>query len=261
MPGNFDAVTRDMRRGILTMSLHGGEGHIPSAFSIVDILYVLYRDLLPSPTEGSQNESEACFILSKGHGSLALYQALAMSGHLRHEHLETFAQFDSILGGHPDRTKVPGVTASTGSLGHGLPIAVGVALARRAMSHEGQVFGLIGDGEANEGSVWEAVLRASHHALSNLTCIIDNNHSTDRSVHLGPIAVKFEAFGWSTREIDGHSESEISEALSLRPSSKPQAIIANTIKGKGVSTMEGNPEWHHKTPSLEEFRAMIQDLS
>jgi len=261
VPSNFDAETRDMRRGILMMSLLGGEGHIPSAFSIVDILYVLYRDFLPGPNERSQMEPNACFILSKGHGSLALYQVLKMAGHLRDEDLETFAQFDSILGGHPDRTKVPGVTASTGSLGHGLPIAVGVALARRATGHKGQVFVLIGDGEANEGSVWEAVLLASHHGLSNLTCIVDNNHSTDRSLHLGSIAAKFEAFGWSTREIDGHSEAEIAAALSLRPSTRPQVVIANTIKGKGVPAMEGNPEWHHKTPSSEEFGLLIQDLS
>lgn len=261
MFGDFDADTRSMRRGILTMSFQAGEGHIPSALSIVDILYVLYRDFLPNHGALRTRESGASFVLSKGHGSLALYQALAMAGQVSDDDLRNFARYDSILGGHPDRTKVPGVVASTGSLGHGLAIAVGIALARRALGNLGRVFVLIGDGEANEGSVWEAALLAGHHSLRNLTCIIDNNHSTDRALNLDSVAAKFEAFGWATSEIDGHNEQEIIKALSLHPSSTPLAIVANTIKGKGISSMEANPEWHHKTPTADEFAILMQDLS
>lgn len=261
MFGSFDTDTRGMRRGILSMSFQAGEGHIPSALSIVDILYVLYRDFLPNHGALDTRESGATFVLSKGHGSLALYQVLAMAGYVSDNDLRNFARYDSILGGHPDRTKVPGVVASTGSLGHGLAIAVGIALARRARGNLGRVFVLIGDGEANEGSVWEAALLAGHHSLSNLTCIIDNNHSTDRALNLDSVAAKFEAFGWATIEINGHNEQEILKALSLHPSCTPLAIIANTIKGKGISSMEANPEWHHKTPTAHEFDMLMQDLS
>lgn len=261
MQGNFESDTRDMRRGILNMAVLGGEGHIPSALSIVDILYVLYRDILPTPGDPSRRDPGAAFVLSKGHASLALYQALAMAGFLGEDELRSFAKYDSILGGHPDRTKVPGVVASTGSLGHGMAIAVGMALGRRATASSGRVFVLIGDGEANEGSVWEAALLAGHHQLSNLTCIVDNNHSTDRSLGLGSIAAKFDAFNWSTRQINGHDEGEIVDALALSPEGMPLAIIANTVKGKGVPSMEGNPAWHHKTPSAIELEDFMQEIS
>lgn len=242
------------------MSALAGEGHIPSALSIVDILYVLYRDVLPGPTDLEKGSSAPLFILSKGHGSLALYQCLASVGFVSQAQIDSFCDFGSILGGHPDRTKVPGVAASTGSLGHGLAMGVGIALARKARAATGSVIVLIGDGEANEGSVWEAALVAGHHRLGNLICIVDNNRSTARAISMGSFEKKFEAFGWSTRTIDGHSESEISEAFRTPSRGLPLAVIANTVKGQGVPRMESNPEWHHKAPSTQDLPRLLEEL-
>ena len=174
--------------------------------------------------------------------------------------LENFAKFDSILGGHPDRNKIPGVEASTGSLGHGFPFGVGMALGLKMKKSASRVFVIIGDGEANEGAVWESALLASHHHLTNLCCIVDYNHSTDRALQIGDMEKKFNSFDWETCTIDGHNHDKIFEALQKNGGHKPKAIIAKTIKGFGCRQMENNPEWHHKYPTHEELPTLLEGL-
>ncbi len=242
------------------MAARAGEGHIASAFSILDILWVLYDSVLQIDPLFPTDPKRDRFFLSKGHASLGLYAILAEKGFFDKKELDLFGNFESILGGHPDRNKIPGVEASTGSLGHGFPMAVGAALGLRISNTPSKVFVLIGDGEANEGTVWESALLAAHHRLSNLYCIVDYNHSTDRALSVGNLVAKFEAFGWRTVSIKGHDHKEILKALSLKPDKKPTAIIAETIKGYGSKTMEGNPAWHHKAPSKEESEIILKEL-
>lgn len=246
-----------LKKQILTMSCQAQEGHIASAFSILDIMWVLYDRILVNP------DGQECgkFILSKGHASLALYVILKAKGLISQEDLDHFAEYESILGGHPNRNKIPGVVASTGSLGHGLPIGVGLAMGNRIQHNPSHTFVLVGDGELNEGSVWEAIELAGHHKLSNLTCIVDYNHSTDRALDLGDIAAKFAPFGWDTLEVDGHDHDALYEALRLEHTGEcPRVIVANTIKGKGCKEMENNPAWHHRFPTEDEMRQMLLEL-
>jgi transketolase len=225
------------------------EGHIASAFSVIDIIYCLYANL-----------NNFKFVLSKGHASLALYAVLADNGFFDISEMSRFCKLDCILSGHPDSTKIPGVLASTGSLGHGLPMAVGMAMGLKIQKSTQRVFVLIGDGESNEGTIWESCLVASHHNLDNLSVILDYNHSTDRAISLGNIDAKFIAFGMDTIIVNGHNQQEILDALQHK-SMKPICIIANTIKGKGVSFMENNPAWHHKAPSDQEYAMITKELN
>ena len=250
---------KKLKQIIVNASAKSGEGHIPSAFSVLDILWVLYDKVLKFNPKNPSDQKRDIFILSKGHASLGLYAVLAEKGFFSLSELENFAKFNSMLGGHPDRNKVPGVEASTGSLGHGFPISAGVALGLKIKEKSNKVFVLIGDGECNEGTVWESALLASHHNLSNLCCIVDYNHSTDRALEMGDIAEKFKAFGWDSCVINGHDQKEIYSAL-IKTSKKPRAIIANTIKGYGAKSMENNPAWHHKSPSLEELNILLEEL-
>lgn len=251
---------KKLKKTIIEMSARSGEGHIPSAFSVLDILWVLYDRILRIDPKNPRDPERDVFILSKGHASLALYAVLAEKKFFPESELDNFGNFESILGGHPDRNKVPGVEASTGSLGHGFPMSVGVALGLKIQQSDSRVFVLIGDGECNEGTIWESALLASHHNLSGLTCVVDYNHSTDRALNMRDIAEKFKAFGWDTTVIDGHNHSEIYDALST-VSDKPRAIIANTVKGNGSKTMENNPAWHHKSPSPEELALLLTEIS
>ena len=250
-----------LKRQIVLATVASGEGHIPSAFSILDIIWVLYDTVLHIDPKNPSDDQRDRFILSKGHGALALYAVLANKGFFPVSELEGFARYDSILGGHPDCNKVPGVEASTGSLGHGLPMAIGMALGMRIHHVNSRVFVLVGDQECNEGSIWESALLAAHHRLSNLTCIVDYNHSTDRSLQLGNIAAKFEAFGWGACTINGHDRDAICAALNQVKSDRPKVIVAETVKGFGCKQMENNPAWHHRTPTQEELPAIIEDLS
>jgi len=255
-----------LKKQILTMSANAKEGHIASAFSILDILWVLYDRILKITSENYKSEDRDRFILSKGHGCLALYVVLAEKGFFPKEELETFCSYDSNLGGHPDMNKCNGVEASTGSLGHGLPYAIGVAMALKIKKNSNRVYVLIGDGEANEGSVWESVLLAAHHKLNNLTCIVDNNHSTDRALGLGfeyrvdELTEKFLSFGWCVYTADGHDQRWIEQMLWGQDNKKPTVVIMNTVKGKGISVMENNQAWHHKYPSQDELTEMIEEL-
>ncbi len=246
-----------LKKNILQLAMNKKEGHIGSSFSILHIIYQLYKTKIDNTTSNNLNR----FILSKGHASLGLYVVLAHFGYISQESLISFCDFDSNLGGHPNMRKVNGVIASTGSLGHGLPIAVGMAIAKKIRNESGHIYCLIGDGEANEGTIWEASLVASHHKLDNLTCVLDMNHSGDRALDLGEIEKKAKSFGYEVHMIDGHDFDQIDAALNfVSLNSKPKFIVAHTIKGHGVARMENNPEWHHKSPSTEEFHEMILEL-
>jgi len=249
-----------MRRAILQAAAAAGEGHIASAFSILDLLWVAYDRVLRFDPANPRADDRDRFVLSKGHASLGLYAVLAEKGFFPIEEMDRFARYESPLGGHPDSRKVPGVEASTGSLGHGLPMAVGMALALRIRGVERRVFTLVGDGECNEGSIWESALLGAHHHLGNLTCIVDYNHSTDRALQMGDIAAKFTAFGWAATAINGHDHDAIFEALSRSAPDRPTAIVATTVKGFGVKSMENEPAWHHRVPTREELSFLLQEL-
>jgi transketolase len=205
----------------------GDEKHEPSAYSTLEVLWVLYDRVLRYDASDPQSEDRDRFILSKGHGPLVLYAILAQKGFFAASELERFLQWEGILGGHPDRNRVPGIETSTGSLGHGFPMAVGVALALKAKGVDRRVYVLIGDGEANEGSVWEAVLLAGDLGLSNLTTILIDNRSSTRT--LGDIARKFETFGWAAQTVDGRDEAAIEVALLAPAPDRPSLVVAEVL--------------------------------
>jgi len=252
---------KHLKKQIIEMATQSNEGHIPSAFSVLDILWVLYNRVLNISPKQIDDPLRDRFILSKGHSSLGLYAVLAKKGFIKSETLKSFGKYGSILGGHPDRTKISGVEASTGSLGHGFPMAVGVALGIKIKKQKNKVYTIIGDGECNEGSVWESLLLASHHKLNNLYCIVDYNHSGDRALTFKDLQKQFEIFGWKTLSVDGHNQEEIYKALKEESSDKPIAIIANTVKGYGSKSMENNHAWHHKTPNSEELEQILKELN
>jgi transketolase len=250
-----------LKKIIVESANKAGEGHIASAFSILDILWVLYDKILKINPADPDNENRDRFILSKGHASLGLYAILANKGFFPFSEFDNFGKYESILGGHPDRNKIPGVEASTGSLGHGFPMAVGMALGLKINKSDNRVYCLVGDGEANEGTIWESAMLAAHHKLSNLCLIIDHNHSTDRALVVCDLTEKFKSFGWESCTIDGHDQEKIYNTLKNLSQSKPTAIIAETIKGQGVKMMEKNPAWHHKFPSDDELNEIMNELS
>ena len=254
-----------LKRQILQAAYLAKEGHIASAFSVLDILYVLYALVLDVMPESPRHPDRDYFILSKGHASLALYAVLAESKFIKLDELALFARGVSRLGGHPCKQLVPGVEASTGSLGHGLPMAVGVAMSLKKEQRVERVFCVIGDGEMNEGSIWESLLLGGHHKLSKLTVILDYNHSNDRALKLpleGDGAERIiGSLGWRVSCIDGHDHTQINDALNDPDESKPHFIMANTVKGKGVKEMEDNPHaWHHRAPTEDEYRAFTEEL-
>ena len=248
-----------LKTKIMRAAMNSKEGHIPSAFSILDILYCLYI-LLPKKIEINSKGTDF-FVLSKGHASLALYAILEEAQIISPTWEATFGDFSSDYGGHPDMKKVAGVTASTGSLGHGLPFAIGKLLARRALGIKSKAYCLIGDGELNEGSNWESLLLASHHNLSELILIIDSNKSGDRALNLGNLESKLVSFDFEVRSINGHSHEDILKSLSDTDIQKPLAVIAHTIKGYGVKDMENNPAWHHAIPSETQYLEFAGELS
>jgi len=246
---------KELIEQIVKLSNTSKEGHIASSLSILDILYILYKDFITNTVEKNLGNR---FILSKGHASLAYYVILNVFN-LLEEPLENFCKFDSLIGGHPS-DKINAVDASTGSLGHGLPIAIGMAMGYKILKNSNHIYCLIGDGEMNEGTIWESLLLASNHNLNNLTCILDYNHSNDRALKLDNISNKINAFNWNCIEIDGHNQDQIKSSLSIKHDNKPTFIIANTIKGKGISCMENSPEWHHKFPNNIELQQILTEL-
>lgn len=250
----LDNRSIELRRLVIRALAGGRRGHVGSSMSLIEIIRVLYDDILRyRPDQPDWPHRDRC-ILSKGHGCLALYSVLADKGFFPLTALDTFCKRDSMLGGHPEAGKVPGVEASTGSLGHGLPIGVGRAIALRIRGSASRVFVITGDGEINEGSVWEAALSASKHRLDNLTVMIDYNKiqsagPTAEILDLEPLADKWRSFGFATAEVDGHDVEALRALLRRVPlaNGKPTAIICHTVKGKGIGFAEHDPEWHHKS--------------
>ena len=230
-----------------------GCGHPGGAFSSIETMVALYFGVMKIDPRDPKWDKRDRFILSKGHSSIGLYTVLHLRGFLSKDALLTFRQDNSMLCGHPDMHKVPGVEMSTGSLGHGLSVGIGLAYAAKLDKKKHKVFVLMGDGETQEGSVWEAAMAASHYKLDNLIAIVDRNMIqidgfTEDIMALEPYKAKWEAFGWQVRQINGHDISKIVHALQQAPfrKGKPSLIIAKTTKGKGISFMENNPEWHGK---------------
>jgi len=245
---------------------HANTSHIGSCFSMADILAVLYGGILRVDPDRPEWPDRDRFILSKGHAAAAVYATLAERGFFPKEWLEKYCDDDSPLMGHINH-KVPGVEVSTGSLGHGLPIGCGMALAGKEKKNPFRVFVLLSDGEMDEGSNWESILFASHHRLDNLTAIVDYNkiQSFGRVkdvLELEPLAAKWNAFNWAVKEIDGHDLQEIKEILSAIPFEKgrPSVIIAHTVKGKGVSFMEDQLAWHYKSPDDEQLEQALAEV-
>ncbi|WP_447968288.1 transketolase [Nitrospira sp. M1] len=253
---------RDLRTQIVEMVYKGRDGHIPSAFSIVDLIQTLYANFLKFDASDPDGDERDYFILSKGHGCLALYVVLRRFGFLQDHDLDMFCRPGGILGEHPDCTKVPGVEASTGSLGHGLPFAVGIATGLQLRSMANRVVVLVGDGECHEGTVWEAANVANNLQLGNLCVIVDWNQSAAQLMSRDDLPAKWKAFGWDTYVIDGHTD-DLMNTLRNIPFShhgQPTAILARTIKGKGVSFLEGHGKWHHRIPNHTEYQAILEEL-
>lgn len=258
---NKKVLNADLRRKIVEIITRAKEGHIPSSFSILDLIHHLYAHVLRVDPKQPKWEDRDYFILSKGHGGAALYVVLHKFGFLSDAQLESYSLRGSILGGHPDTTKVPGVEASTGSLGHGFPTAAGIALGLKIQQKSNRVFALLGDGECNEGTIWETALVASRQCLNNLTAIIDLNGSAAQILPVDPLGDKWKSFGWEVTEIDGHNEHQLASAFSSSLiQEKPRVVIAHTVKGKGVNFIEGHGKWHHKIPSQEEQELIFQVL-
>lgn len=260
----------DIRRDILTMITEAGSGHPGGSLSCTDILTALYfGGVMDYDAADPQKVGRDRFILAKGHAAPALYAILAHAGYFPIDELATLRKLGTRLQGHPDSNLVPGVEVSTGSLGQGLSVAAGLAAGLRLSGEAGHVFTVLGDGECEEGQVWEAAMFAAHQKLGRLVAIIDNNElQIDGCIHdvcdPGDLGAKFAAFGWDVREVDGHDIGALIEALSAAKATDgtaPIAVIAHTVKGKGVSFMENQAGWHGKAPSREELDTALADLA
>lgn len=264
---NLKQTALNLRRNIITMIRSGKGGHLGGSLSCIEIITALYFSVLQCNPQDPKWKDRDRFILSAGHKCLALYSVLAEKGYFDKKLLNTYDSLDSRLPGHPDRHKLPGVEANTGSLGHGLAIGGGMALAGKIDEKDYKVYVLMGDGEITEGSVWEAAEIANHYKLDNLIAIIDRNklqiHGNTKDVlNTEPLLERWSSFGWQTFEIDGHDFTEILKALKNIPTKKdrPTCIIANTIKGKGLSFAENNYKYHYWKPTDEEMKKAFIEL-
>ena len=261
-----EQLARKVRLHSVHMTSRGGSSHVGAAFSIADILSVLYGQVMQIDPNRPRATSRDRFILSKGHAGAAVYATLAECGFFPTEKLATHYQDGSDLSGHVSHKGVPGVEFSTGSLGHGLPVATGMAYAAKHRDERHRVFVLLGDGECDEGSNWESILFAAHHGLDRLVAIIDYNKiqslaPVEETLGLEPFTDKWRSFGWSVVETDGHDHAQLSEALADRHTpGKPTCVIAHTTKGKGVSFMENSVLWHYRTARGEELEAALAEL-
>ncbi len=262
------ALSHQMRKTVLTMIYQAGSGHPGGSLSAADLMTALYFREMNVDPENPKWEDRDRFVLSKGHVAPIQYACLAARGFFPEEVLYTLRQEGSILQGHPDMKKCPGIDISTGSLGQGLACAVGMAIAGKRDHKDYRVYAMIGDGESQEGEIWEAAQTASKYQLDNLVVIVDNNKLqsdgvTEEVMPVGDLAKKFEIFGFDSREIDGHAMEEIVEALDaarIAQNGRPKCIVANTIKGKGVSFMENQIAWHGSAPNKEQYERAMKEL-
>ena len=265
--GSTELLAAYVRRDIVDMTHRGGSSHVGSGLSIADILAVLYGDILSVDPSAPRHDNRDRFILSKGHAGAAVYAVLAETGFFEVGRLESHYQNGSVLSGHVSHKGVPGVEFSTGSLGHGLSVAAGMAKAAKLRQKSHKVFVLLSDGECDEGSNWEAILFSSHHKLNNLVAIIDYNKiqsldSVEATLGLEPFADKFKAFGWNTIEVNGHDHLALKKSFALESKKKtrPTVLICHTTQGKGVSFMENSVLWHYRSPQGQEYQAASLEL-
>jgi transketolase len=256
-----------MRRRLLRMIVEAGQGHPGGDLSASDIVAALYFDVLRIDPAAPDAPGRDRFVLSKGHCTGALYSALAGAGFFPEAELDTYLRPRSRLNGHPNRNYLPGVETNTGPLGHGFPVAVGIAVAGQIDRADYRVFALTGDGELQEGSMWEAAMFAGHRGLGNLTVVVDRNGlqqgaRTEDTNALEPLADKWRAFGWEVVGIDGHDHGALLDAFddAARPRSKPRCIIAATSKGRGVSYMRDQAKWHHGVPNADQYALALAEL-
>lgn len=258
---------KEIRKDIITMVTEAESGHPGGSLSCTDILTILYFDKMNIDPENPKWEERDRLVLSKGHAAPALYAVLSERGYFPKEELKTLRQLHSILQGHPDMKSTPGVDMTTGSLGQGLSAANGMALAGKLDHKNYRVYVILGDGEIQEGQIWEAAMTAAHYKLDNLTAILDYNGlqidgKNEDVMNIAPVKEKFKAFGWNVIEADGHNFEELDRAIEEAKATKgkPTIIIAKTIKGKGVSFMENRVEWHGVAPKKEEAEKALAEL-
>lgn len=264
----LDARSRALRRLAVRAFASARRGHLPSAFAVIEMLRALYDHVLRVDPANPADPARDRFVFSKGHACLALYAQLAERGFFPAEELDRFCSPDGILGGHPEYGKVPGVEASTGSLGHGLPIALGMALALRQAGSPARVFVLASDGECDEGSTWEAALSAAKHRLENLAVLLDDDRMQsygpkDAVLPVAPLEEKWRAFGFAVERVDGHDPAAVAAALRRAPFApgKPSLLLCDTVKGYGVPHLENEPAWHHKIKATDaEIEAILAPL-
>lgn len=264
---NLEAISKELRRDIVSMTHRAASGHPGGSLSEIDILTALYFNVLNIDPEKPDWSDRDRFVLSKAHACPGLYAVLSKRGFFPHEELKTFRKIDSRIQGHA-HTKTPGVEMSGGSLGQGLSFGVGLALGARLRAEAWDTWVLIGDGECDEGQIWEAAMSASHYELNNLKAIVDrnriqNDRTTDEVMKLEPLADKWRAFGWKVFEVDGHAMPEILDVLYRIAQEKtgPVVVIAHTVKGKGVSFMENNPAFHGSAPNDQELAQALMELT
>lgn len=257
-------LAKKVRTHVLNMVMYAQSSHIGAAYSIVEILVTLYLKILNIDPKNPDKKERDKFILSKAHGSTALYAVLGEIGFFPLSYLEKYYIDDGILPGHLDKESAPGIEYSLGSLGHGLSVGVGMAIANKQSKNPGRIFVVLSDGECDEGSTWEAIMLAAHLKLTNLTAIVDYNKiqsfgRTNEVINQEPVTDKWRAFGWDVFEVNGHNFQELIKAISS-PHDKPKVVIANTIKGKGVSFMENSLDWHYKSPNKEQYEQALKEL-
>ncbi len=260
--------TKEIRKNIIMMNAYAKGGHTGSDLSEADILASLFFRVLQIPISDKHDYGDNTFIQSKGHGVGGFYATLAAMGVLKQEDLKTYLSFNSFLPGHPVKTKQPFINLNTGGLGHGLPVAVGMAIGKKKKGADGVVYVLTGDGELQEGSNWEAAMAASRFGLDNLVVIVDRNRlqladKTESIMGLEPLCEKWEAFGLEVLSLDGNNVAEIVSGLESldHRNGVPKVVIANTVKGKGISFMENVPEWHHKYPDNKQLKQALLEIA
>ena len=258
-------VCAQVRRDIIEMTANAGSGHPGGSLSAVELMTSVFYNHMRVNPKNPDDPNRDRFVLSKGHAAPCYYAVLAEMGFISRDEFTNFRQLHSILQGHPDSKKTPGVDAATGSLGQGCSIAVGMALGAKIQGMDTRVYALLGDGECQEGQIWEAFMAAAHHKLDNLTVIIDNNGlqidgTNEEVMSLGDLPAKLRAFGFDVYEIDGHDLDAIESALNAPVSGRPKCILGHTVKGKGVSFMENQVGWHGKAPNAEQRAQALKEL-